>query len=92
MLLGEHSKYFKLPQELELLRDQETRTLVEQYAQDQNLFFDHYARAHVKMSELGQEEHLLSELDSNDTKSGGYIEPVTKFDINEETPSTSFPA
>jgi hypothetical protein len=39
------------------------------------VFFDRYARAHVKMSELGQEDILLSEFDNNTTKSGGYIEP-----------------
>lgn len=35
------------------------------YAQDQNLFFEHYAEAHVKMSEFGQEAHLLSEFENN---------------------------
>lgn len=34
------------------------------YAQDQNLFFQHYAEAHVKMSEWGQEQNLLSEFDT----------------------------
>jgi hypothetical protein len=29
------------------------RHWVEAYAQDENLFFEHYATAHVKMSELG---------------------------------------
>ena len=26
-------------------------------------FFDHYAQAHIKMSEFGQEKNLLSEFD-----------------------------
>jgi hypothetical protein len=41
------------------------RGLVEQYAQDESLFFAHYAAAHVKMSELGCEDTLLSEFPSN---------------------------
>lgn len=45
------------------------------YAQDQNKFFDDYARAHVKLSELGQEEYMLSEFDENNRKEGGYMEP-----------------
>lgn len=39
------------------------RRYVEMYAQDQNLFFDHYAKAHIKMSEFGQEDTLMSEFD-----------------------------
>lgn len=47
---------------------------VEQYAEDQNLFFENYAKAHVKISERGQEENLLSEFDSEDVVDGGYTE------------------
>jgi hypothetical protein len=36
------------------------------------LFFENYAKAHVKISERGQEEHLLSEFDSDDIVDGGY--------------------
>ena len=38
------------------------------------MFFEHYANAQVKMSELGQEHNLMSEFDSNDNKEGGYVE------------------
>ena len=41
------------------------RRFVEMYAQDQNLFFSHYAQAHVKMSEFGQEDKLLSEFEDS---------------------------
>lgn len=33
------------------------------YAQDENRFFEDYARAHVRMSELGHEAYLLTEFD-----------------------------
>ena len=36
LLLGERSKYFKLPQELAFLEDEEVRRQVELYAQDEN--------------------------------------------------------
>lgn len=65
VLLGERSKYLHTPGEAMLLKDPEFKRLVEAYAQDQNLFFDHYAQAHIKMSEFGQEEHLLSEFENN---------------------------
>ena len=46
-----------------LVTDPELKIFVDAYAQDQNLFFDHYAQAHIKMSEFGQEKNLLSEFD-----------------------------
>jgi len=48
------------------------RQWVERFAADQNLFFETYARAHVKVSEMGQEEHLLSEFNDDDIVNGGY--------------------
>lgn len=74
VLLGERSKYLKTEKELLLLEDEEMRRYVQMYADDQNLFFEHYANAHVKLSELGQEEHLLSEFSETDNKEGGYVE------------------
>jgi len=71
-MLGDRSKYLKTPADLMLLENGEHRRLVEMYAQDQNLFFEHYAAAHVKMSEFGQEEHLLSEFDEQQKE--GYLE------------------
>lgn len=51
-----------------LLDNAEMKQLCEAYAQDQNLFFDHYANAHVKMSEFGQEANLLSEFEDNEPR------------------------
>jgi L-ascorbate peroxidase len=53
VLLGDKSKFLKTPAEHMLLENDEMKRLVEAYAQDQNLFFDHYAQAHVRMSEFG---------------------------------------
>jgi len=77
LLLGERSKYFKLPQELALLDDASSKRTIEMYAQDEQRFFEDYARAHVRMSELGQEKTLLSEFEEANRKQGGYVEPIS---------------
>jgi hypothetical protein len=50
---------------------------VEAYAQDQDLFFTNYAKAHVALSELNA-PNLLGEL-GNDIVEGGYLEKNTLF-------------
>lgn len=74
LLLGPKSKFIKLNSEEMLMADPEMKEIVEEYAQDQNLFFHDYAKAHVKMSEFGQEENLLSEFDNATQERGGYLE------------------
>ena len=41
---------------------------------DQNLFFENYARAHVKISEMGWEENLMGEFNEEDIVNGGFQE------------------
>ena len=74
VLLGHDSLYLKTDADLNLLRDPQLKEWVEAYAQDQNLFFDNYARAHVKVSEMGHEENLMSEMNESDIVNGGYQE------------------
>ena len=74
VLLGHDSRYLKTEADLRLLSDPSLRHWVEAYAQDNDLFFANYAKAHVKVSELGQEEHLLSEFNEADIVNGGYQE------------------
>ena len=74
VLLGHNSIYLKTEADLRLLQDSELKQWVETYAQDQTLFFENYARAHVKISERGQEESLISEFDESDIIDGGYQE------------------
>lgn len=50
------------------------KSWVEAYAEDQDLFFTNWARAHVKVSEFAHEENLLSEFDNRDIIDGGYQE------------------
>lgn len=74
VLVGGDSRYLKTEADLKLLNNPELKEWVEKYAEDQNLFFENYAKVHVKVSERGQEEHLLSEFDSSDIVDGGYVE------------------
>ena len=72
--MGHDSLYLKTEADLNLVRDPQLKEWVEAYAQDQNLFFDNYARAHVKVSEMGHEENLMSEMNESDIVNGGYQE------------------
>ena len=74
MLVGHDSRYLKTEGDLSLLHNSELREWVEKNAEDQDLFFENYARAHVKISERGQEEFLLSEFDEENIVNGGYQE------------------
>lgn len=75
VLLGHNSPHLKTEADLRLLSNPDLKEWVEAYAQDQNLFFENYAKAHVKISERGQEEHLLSEFDESNIEDGSYREP-----------------
>lgn len=75
LLLGDRARYIKTAADLGLLKDSEARRWVETYAQDETLFFTDYANAHNKLSELGQEDQLVSELDGTNIVDGGYQEP-----------------
>ena len=72
VLLGGYGRYLKTEADLNLLNNPEHKSWVEAYAQDQNLFFTNYAKAHIRVSEMGQEENLLSEFNDDDIVNGGY--------------------
>ena len=74
LLLGEKSKYHKTEADMKLVQTPELRQWVERYADDQEFFFENYAKAHVKLSERGQEENLMSEMDPVYRLDGGYQE------------------
>lgn len=93
VLKGHDSIYLKTEADLRLLQDAELRNWVQIYAEDEKLFFANYARAHVKISERGQEENLLSEFDETDIIDGGYQENKgkhwsTKYNKEVEDDST----
>ncbi|GFZ13194.1 ascorbate peroxidase 1 [Actinidia rufa] len=53
LLTGEKEGLLQLPTDKALLCDPVFRPLVEKYAADEDAFFDDYAEAHMKLSELG---------------------------------------
>ncbi len=53
LLSGEKEGLLQLPSDKALLTDPVFRPLVEKYAADEDAFFDDYAEAHLKLSELG---------------------------------------
>ena len=61
-LLNEKSRYIKLDDDRSLLKDPNLKQHVEAFADDQELFFQTFARAFQKVSEFGQEDKLLSEV------------------------------
>lgn len=62
LLLGDKSRYFSSESDQRLVSQPELRHWVEAYAQDQDLFFINYAKAHVKASEKGHDS-LMSEFE-----------------------------
>jgi len=76
LMLGDRSKYYRTDADRALMNDSEKRQWVERYAADQDLFFAHYAAAHVKVSELTFENTLASEVEPHYSVDGGYQEPT----------------
>ena len=74
LMLRDQSKYYKTEADLKLMQSDSLKNWVEAYAQDEELFFSNYAKAHVKVSELGQESNLLSEFEPEKMTTGGYLE------------------
>ena len=52
-LLLKGDKYLSTDADFRLLNEPVLLEWVEKFANDQNLFFDSYARAHVRVSEMG---------------------------------------
>jgi len=57
---------------MRLLQNEDQKSWVEAYAQDQDLFFKNYASAHVKVSEINSS--VISEIEPHQTVDGGYQE------------------
>ena len=75
LLMGEHSVFEQQEADIKLVQTPELRQWVEVYAQDQDLFFQNYAKAHVKVSEQTHEETLMCEFDEKNIVPGwGYME------------------
>ena len=74
LLLKDQSKYTHQEADMKLVQNASLKNWVEAYAQDQDLFFLNYAKAHVKLSEIGWENQLMSEFEPEKVTDGGYME------------------
>ena len=74
LLLGDKSRHYQSESDMRLVSNPELRQWVEAYAGDNDLFFTNYAKAHVKASEMGQ-DNLMSEFEPEHNDDGGYVEP-----------------
>jgi len=72
--LRDQSKYFRTEADLKLVQNASLKKWVDAYAENEEMFFRNYAKAHVKISELGQQNNLLSEFQSERHIDGGYQE------------------
>lgn len=61
-LLKDESRFNKLESDLELVSSDEHLQWVKKFAKDEELFFETFAQAFVKLSEAGSEDELLSEV------------------------------
>ena len=72
-MMGRDSKYYRTQHEDVLLANEEHKKWVEAYAQDNELFFTNYAKAHVALSEATHDT-LMCEM-GHEKQDGGYVEP-----------------
>ena len=73
-----------LPTDMALLSDPAFSKWVHAYADDKNLFFDHFAKVFAKLIELGIRRDEHGNITNTDNVSGGYISAPKKSD----TPAT----
>jgi peroxiredoxin len=70
-----------LPTDMALLSDPEFVKWVRAYAEDKELFFDHFAQAFAKLMELGIRRDKGGNVTNTDNRLGGYISAPKKSDV-----------
>ncbi|EZF30693.1 hypothetical protein H109_07148 [Trichophyton interdigitale MR816] len=69
-----------LPTDMALLSDPEFAMWVDKYAEDKELFFDHFSKAFHKLMELGIKRNAQGEVINTDNVRGGYVSAPKKSD------------
>ncbi|KAL4779700.1 putative heme-binding peroxidase [Aspergillus varians] len=69
-----------LPTDVSLRDDPAFRPWVEKYAEDKDLFFDHFTKAFAKLVELGIQRDASGTVINTDNVKGGYISAPKKSD------------
>ncbi|KAL5332720.1 putative heme-binding peroxidase [Aspergillus crustosus] len=70
-----------LPTDIALRDDDAFRPWVEKYADDKELFFDHFAKAFAKLIELGIQRDESGKVVNTDNVKGGYFSAPKKSDV-----------
>ncbi|EGE78117.1 heme-binding peroxidase [Blastomyces dermatitidis ATCC 18188] len=69
-----------LPTDMALLSDVEFAKWVFMYAEDKELFFDHFSKVFAKLLELGIKRDAQGNITNTDNKLGGYVSAPKKSD------------
>ncbi|KAE8151775.1 heme peroxidase [Aspergillus avenaceus] len=67
-----------LPTDIALVTDPKFRVWVEKYAEDKDLFFDHFAKVFAKLVELGIRRNEQGAIVNTDNVKGGYVSAPKK--------------
>ncbi|OJJ49075.1 hypothetical protein ASPZODRAFT_129465 [Penicilliopsis zonata CBS 506.65] len=81
-----------LPTDIALITDPDFLPWVKRYAEDKDLFFDHFTKAFAKLIELGIRRDEQGHIINTDNKLGGYVSAPKKSNMPEtglETESAS---
>ena len=70
-MMRDKSRYFKSDADHKMMQNSETKAWVEKYADDNDLFFANFAKAHVALSELNCFD-LMGEMNEEERIDGGY--------------------
>lgn len=70
-----------LPTDMALKTDPAFRPWVEKYANDQELFFDHFSKAFAKLIELGIQRDAQGNVTNSDNRLGGYVSAPKKNNV-----------
>ncbi|EAS37469.3 cytochrome c peroxidase [Coccidioides immitis RS] len=78
-----------LPTDMCLLSDPEFSKWVDRYADDKELFYEHFAQAFAKLLELGIKRDASGKIINTDNEKGGYISAPKKSDTPTGPPRSS---
>jgi peroxiredoxin len=70
-----------LPTDIALITDPEFVKWVHEYADDKELFFDHFAKAFSKLMELGIRRDASGRITNTDNRLGGYLSAPKKSGV-----------
>ncbi|KAJ6151551.1 hypothetical protein N7470_007148 [Penicillium chermesinum] len=80
-----------LPTDMALKTDEAFAPWVKKYAEDKDLFFDHFSKAFAKLIELGIQRDEKGVVINTDNKLGGYVSAPKKSNVATGPPKPKGP-